>query len=123
LSRDLSPSPTPGVAPPVYTPPAPPVPPPNAPEVEYPAGQSSVAAGAMNIAPVVVNGFAGAAGADLGSHDAYDIVLQENDDGRIRALYRRVFVGFDSAGEPELSSVYVTGPERNDQVPITYATE
>jgi hypothetical protein len=121
MGRDLPSPPAPGVAPQTYTPPAPPDPPPNMPGLEYPAGQTSVAAGAMDIAPMVLNGFVGAARADLGSHDAYDIVLQENDDGRIRALYRRVFVGFDPAGEPELRSVYVTGPERNDQVPITYA--
>jgi len=75
----------------------------------------------MTLAPVVLDGLVGAARADLGSHDAYDIVLQENEDGRIRALYRRVFVGFDSSGDATLSSVYVTGPERNDQVRITYA--
>jgi hypothetical protein len=121
LARDVSPAPGPEPAPPVYTPPAPPVPPPNAPDLEYPVGQMSAAAGAMNIAPVVLDGLVGAARADLGSHDAYDIVLQENDDGRVRALYRRVFVGFDAASEPTLSSVYVTGPERNDQVPINYA--
>jgi len=108
-------------APPVYTPPAPPVPPPNAPDLHYPVGQASVAAGAMGLAPVVLDGLVGVSRADLGSRDAYDIVLQENDDGRIRALYRRVFVGFDSSGDAELSSVYVTGPERNDQVRITYA--
>ena len=100
---------------------APPVPPPNKPDLEYPLGQTSVAAGAMNLAPVVLDGLAGAAHADLGSYDAYDIVFQENSDGRIRALYQRVFVGFDASGEAELSSVYVTGPERNDQVPIEYA--
>jgi hypothetical protein len=121
LGRRISPAPGPEPAPPVYVPPAPAVPPPNAPDLAYPTGQTSVAAGAMNIAPVVLDGLVGVARADLGSHDAYDIVLQENSDGRLRALYRRVFVGFDERGEPELSSVYVTGPERNDQVPITYA--
>ncbi len=123
ISGRLSPVPGPEPAPPVYAPPAPAVPPPNAPDLEYPRGQASAAAGVMNIAPVVLDGFVGVARADLGSHDAYDIVLQENADGRVRALYRRVFVGFDDAGEPELSSVYVTGPERNDQVAINYAPQ
>jgi hypothetical protein len=121
LSRAIAPTTRPDHAPPIYAPPAPPVPPPNAPDLEYPVGQASVAAGAMNLAPVVLDGIVGAARADLGSHDAYDIVLQANNDGRIRALYRRVFVGFDRSDEPELSSVYVTGPERNDQVRINYA--
>jgi hypothetical protein len=121
LSESLVPSAAPAPNPPVYMPPAPPVPPPNKPDVEYPLGQTSVPAGAMNLAPVVLDGLVGAAHADLGSYDAYDIVFQENNDGRIRALYQRVFVGFDASSGAELSSVYVTGPERNDQVPIEYA--
>jgi len=104
-----------------YLPPAPEYPPPHAPGVQYPLGQSSLAAAGMNLAPLVVQGVAGAASADLGSYAAYDVALQQNADGRVRALYRRVFVGFDAGGEPVLSSVYVTGPERNDQVRIVYA--
>ncbi len=121
LGKSLAPSAARSASPPLYMPSAPPVPPPNKPDLEYPLGQTSVAAGAMNLAPVVVDGLVGAARADLGSYDAYDIVFQENRDGRIRALYQRVFVGFEASGEAQLSSVYVTGPERNDQVPIAYA--
>jgi hypothetical protein len=121
LGKSLVPSAAPAASPPVYMPPAPPVPPPNKPDLEYPLGQTSVAAGGMNLAPVVLDGLVGAAHADLGLYDAYDIVFQENSDGRIRALYQRVFVGFDASGNAELSSVYVTGPDRNDQVPIEYA--
>jgi hypothetical protein len=121
FSTDVTPRTAPAASPPVYTPPAPPAPPPNAPDTRYPVGQTSIAAGGMNLAPVILDGFVGGASADLGSHDAYDVVLQQNTDGRVRALYRRVFVGFDDEGEPTLSSVYVTGPDRNDQVPITYA--
>jgi hypothetical protein len=121
LRRSLYPQPRPEPSPPVYTPPAPQDPPPNMPGLEYPIGRTSVAAGGMNLAPVVLTGLVGAARADLGSHDAYDVVLQQNTDGRIRALYRRVFVGFDASGAPTLQSVYVTGKERNDQEPIAYA--
>ncbi|HEY2815454.1 MAG TPA: hypothetical protein VGJ03_18475 [Acidimicrobiales bacterium] len=121
LRRQLTPTPVPQPSPPVYAPNAPVVPPPNVPDVLYPNGQTSIAANGMNIGPVVIDGLIGFAHADLGSHDAYDVVFQSNRDGRIRALYRRVFVGFDDSGDAELDSVYVTGPERNDQVPIVYA--
>jgi hypothetical protein len=76
---------------------------------------------AGNAAVVGVDFLAGVADADAGSYDAYDVVFQTNADGRTRALYRRVFVGFDDSGDPSTTSVWITGPERNDQVPITYA--
>jgi hypothetical protein len=98
--------------------PAPPIPPgpaqTNAP-VEY-SNQD-----AANAAVVGVDFLAGAVNADAGSYDAYDVMFQTNTDGRTRALYRRVFVGYDDSGEPYTTSVWITGPERNDQVPITYA--
>jgi hypothetical protein len=121
LGRPLVPPTVPEPTPPQYTPPAPPDSPPGIPELEYPTGQTSLAASGTNLAPVVINGLVGAAYADLGSHDAYDITFQQNADGRIRALYRRVFVGFGDDDKPVLESVWVTGPERNDQVPIKYA--
>lgn len=123
ITRSLSAPPVQAPNPPVYSPPGPPDPPPGVPDLEYPVGQTSLAVGVMNIEPVIIDGLVGAAYADLGSHDAYDVVFQANTDGRVRALYRRVFVGFDDDDRDKatLDSVWVTGPERNDQVPIRYA--
>ncbi|GEM_PF-5547181 len=109
------------VSPPAYEPDRPEYPPPNAPDVAYPRGQDSLVANGAALAPLFIDGLGGAVFADLGSHDAYDIAFQQNVDGRVRAVYRRVFVGTDAGGDPVLQSVYVTGPERNDQVAITYA--
>ena len=52
---------------------------------------------------------------------AYDVVLQQNEDGRVRALYKRVYVGFDDQGHPYTTSEWIYGPDDKDRVPINYA--
>ena len=47
--------------------------------------------------------------------------FQQNADGRVRALYKRVYVAFDDDGKPYAESVWVIGPENNDHVVINYA--
>jgi len=93
--------------------------PPRYPDTMYPGGKPSTAAG--DAVGTVINGVGGAVLADLGSHAAYDVMFQQNADGRVRALYKRVYVGFDENGEPYADSVWVTGPETNDHVIINYA--
>ena len=82
-------------------------------------GKASSAAG--DAAGTLIEGVGGAAMADLGSHAAFDVQFQQNADGRVRALYKRVYVGFDDDGNPYAASVWVTGPDNNDHVPINYA--
>jgi hypothetical protein len=105
--------------PPYMVPKAPDVAPPRQPETAYP-GDNAGAAVAGGV-PILIEGLAGAFMADQGSHAAYDITLQQNVDGRIRALYKRVYVGFDDEGHPYPESVWVTGPEANDLTMISYA--
>jgi hypothetical protein len=101
--------------PPFMVPVAPDYTPPGREETKYPP--SNLAAGIYNAVPIAIEGIGGAAMADSGSFAAYDITFQQNVDGRTRALYRRVYV--DELGNSD--SVWITGPERNDQVLINYA--
>lgn len=105
--------------PPYMVPHAPNYAPPKQPDTTYPGANagSAVASGS----PILIEGVGGGVMADLGSYDAYDVVFQENAAGELRALYKRVYVGFDDAGKPYADSVWVTGPENNDHVLITYA--
>ena len=105
--------------PPYMVPKAPEFASPRQPETTYPGG--SAGAAVASGAPIVIEGLGGAFMADQGSHAVYDITLQQNDVGRIRALYRRVYVGFDDAGKPYADSTWITGPDHNDQVLINYA--
>ena len=93
--------------------------PPTQPDTTYPGGNA--ASGALGAAPLAIEGLGGAFMADQGSHAAYDIALQQNVDGRIRALYKRVYVGFDDGGSPYSESTWIIGPEANDHVLINYA--
>jgi hypothetical protein len=107
-------------SPPAYiAPSAPEFAPPRQPDTMYPGGKPSSAAG--DAVSTVIYGVGGAVLADLGSHAGYDVMFQQNADGRTRALYKRVYVGFDENGEPYADSVWVTGPETNDHVVINYA--
>lgn len=72
-------------------------------------------------AGTLIEGVGGAVMADQGSHAAYDVQFQQNADGRTRALYKRVYVGFDDNGNPYALSAWVTGPDNNDHVAINYA--
>jgi hypothetical protein len=105
--------------PPYMVPNAPNFAPPDHPETTYPG--SNAAAAAANGAPILIEALGGALMADQGSHAAYDVTFQQNADGRVRALYKRVYVGFDDDGRPFADSVWVTGPESNDHVLINYA--
>jgi hypothetical protein len=105
--------------PPYIEPKAPDVAPPRQPDTSYP-GNNTPAARASG-ATIVIEGLGGALMADLGSFDAYDVMFQQNAKGDVRALYKRVYVGFDDNGKPEATSVWVFGPENNDQVEIRYA--
>ncbi|MEY2420899.1 MAG: hypothetical protein QOI95_966 [Acidimicrobiaceae bacterium] len=105
--------------PPYMVPAAPDYAPPGQPDTMYPG---SVAGAAVSGGvPMLIEGFGGGLMADLGSFDAFDVTFQENAAGDVRALYKRVYVGFDDAGEPYADSVWVTGPENNDHVLINYA--
>jgi hypothetical protein len=116
----LAPRPTTEPTPPQYMEPtAPEFASPIHPETTYPSG-GPMPAGTSG-ASMVMEGIGGAAMADLGSFDAYEVVFQRNGAGDTRALYKRVTVGFDDEGNPFSQSVWVTGPERNDQVSINYA--
>ena len=75
----------------------------------------------MNALTIGTDFAAGVFMADQGSHAAYDVTFQQNADGRRRALYKRVYVGFDDEGKPYPESVWVTGAETNDHVLINYA--
>jgi hypothetical protein len=105
--------------PPYIEPTAPEFAPPNQPDTMYP-GNNAPAAGASGAA-MFIEGLGAGMMADLGSFDAYDVAFQQNAAGEVRALYKRVYVGFDDAGKPYADSVWVTGPENNDRVLITYA--
>jgi hypothetical protein len=85
----------------------------------YPAHNGS--AGLADSVALAIDGVGGAVNADRGSYAAYDIVFQQNADGRTRALYKRVYVGFDDRGVAQPESVWVTGPDANDHVLINYA--
>jgi hypothetical protein len=107
-------------APPEYTTPAAPdYAPPKQPDTMYPGANASSAA--TGGAGTLIEGVGGAVMADQGSHAAFDVMFQQNADGRVRALYKRVYVGFDDTGKPYATSVWVTGPENNDHALITYA--
>jgi hypothetical protein len=109
-------------APPSYAEPrAPEYAPPRQPDTTYPGANTGVIAAGLGGAPTVIEGVGGGVLADQGSFARFDIVLQENADGRVRALYKRVYVGTDDAGRPYADSVWVTGPEPNDVVPINYS--
>ena len=112
-------SPTEPTPPPYIEPTAPEFAPPNQPDTVYP-GNNAPAAGASGVA-MLIEGAGGALMTDLGSFDAYDVVFQQNAAGEVRALYKRVYVGFDDAGKPYADSVWVTGAENNDRVLINYA--
>jgi hypothetical protein len=105
--------------PPYMVPSAPDYAPPRQPDTTYPG--SSAGAAAASGGPILIEGLGGAVAADQGSHAAYDVKFQENADGRVRALYKRVYVGFDDNGKPYADSVWVIGPENNDHVAINYA--
>jgi hypothetical protein len=106
--------------PPQYiVPKAPDFAPPGQPDTMYPGNNAPAAAGSGTA--MLIEGIGGALMADLGSFDAYDVMFQQNAAGDTRALYKRVYVGFDDAGEPYADSVWVTGPENNDHVLINYA--
>lgn len=75
----------------------------------------------IDAVPLVIDIVGGAALADRGSFAAYDISFQQNGDGRRRALYKRVYVGFDNDGQPYTDSVWINGPDSTDRVPINYA--
>jgi hypothetical protein len=105
--------------PPYMVPNAPNYAPPGRPDTVYPGANPRSAAGSG--VPILIEGMGGAMMADQGSHAAYDVVFQQNADGRVRALYKRVYVGFDDNGKPYTDSVWVTGPENNDHVLINYA--
>jgi hypothetical protein len=105
--------------PPYMVPAAPDFAPPDRPDTMYPGANAGTAM--ANAVPVLIEGLGGAVMADLGSHAAYDVTFQKNTDGRTRALYRRVFVGYDDTGNAQPKSVWVTGPENNDHVLINYA--
>jgi hypothetical protein len=105
--------------PPYMVPAAPDFAPPGRPDTMYPGANAGTAV--ANGVPILIEGIGGAVMADLGSHAAYDVAFQTNADGRTRALYRRVFVGFDDQGRAYPQSVWVTGPENNDHVLIKYA--
>ena len=80
-------------------------------------------ANSIALAPEAGDFVVGALNADLGAHDAFQVVFQENDDGRRRALYTRVDVTPPDGEHPawELSPSYVTGPDVNtDRVMIRY---
>ena len=112
--------PTSEPTPPQYmVPSAPNFAPPGQPDTVYPGANARSAAASG--APILIEALGGALMADQGSHAAYDITFQQNADGRVRALYKRVYVGFDDSGKPYADSVWVIGPENNDHVPITYA--
>jgi hypothetical protein len=105
--------------PPYMVPNAPEFAPPRQPDTMYPGNTAPVAgaSGAAMLSQTVAGGLL----SDLGSFDAYDVVFQQNAAGEVRALYKRVYVGFDDAGQPYADSVWVTGPENNDHVLINYA--
>jgi hypothetical protein len=105
--------------PPYMEPKAPDYAPPGQPDTTYPGNNAPAAAGSG--AAVVIEGLGGALMSDLGSFDAYDVAFQQNAAGDIRALYKRVYVGFDDAGKPYADSVWVTGADNNDHVLINYA--
>jgi hypothetical protein len=105
--------------PPYMVPAAPDFAPPDWPDTMYPGANTGTAV--ANGVPILIEGVGGAVMADSGSHAAYDVTFQKNTDGRTRALYRRVFVGFDDAGNAHPRSVWVRGPENNDHVVINYA--
>ena len=105
--------------PPYMVPNAPDFAPPGQPDTMYP-GANAEAAAASGV-PILIEGVGGALMADQGSHAAYDIMFQQNADGRVRALYKRVYVGFGDDGKPYTDSVWVTGPENNDHTLINYA--
>jgi hypothetical protein len=75
---------------------------------------------AIEAVPLVIDVVGGAALADRGSFAAYDITFQQHTDGRRRALYKRVYVGFDD-GSPYADSVWIHGPASSDRVLINYA--
>ena len=107
-------------APPPYMQPSePPYSPPAQPGTVYPGSNSQ--AGKANAVSEGVDLAGGFFMSDLGRHAAYDITFQQNATGQVRALYKRVYVGFDDAGDPYADSVWVIGPENNDHVLINYA--
>lgn len=82
-----------------------------------------VAPNLVLLAPAAGDLVVGALSADEGAHDAYQVVFQENDDGRVRALYTRVDVTPPDAKRPwwELTGSYVTGDDINaDRTIIRY---
>jgi len=81
----------------------------------------SRASGVADSLSIAVDGLGGAIDADQGSFAAFDVAFQVNADGRTRALYKRVYVGFDDDGTARPQSVWVTGPETNDHTAINYA--
>ena len=105
--------------PPFMSPNAPQYAPPRQPDTTYPG--SNAGGGAAGGAPILIESLGGAVMADQSSHAAYDVMFQQNADGRVRALYKRVYVGFDDNGKPYADSVWVTGAENNDHVLIHYA--
>lgn len=105
--------------PPYMVPNAPNFAPPGQPDTMYPGANARSAAASG--APILIEGLGGALMADQGSHAAFDIMFQQNANGRLRALYKRVYVGFDDKGKPYADSVWVTGPENNDHILINYA--
>lgn len=105
--------------PPYMQPSAPPYSPPAQPDTVYP--DAAPRAGKANAISSGVDLAAGFFMADLGRHAAYDITFQQNASGQVRALYKRIYVGFDDDGAPCAESVWVTGPQNNDHVLINYA--
>lgn len=104
--------------PPYMVPTAPDYAPPARPDTTYPGNNR---AGAVsNAVPIAIDAMLGATSADQGSHAAYDVMFQQNEDGRVRALYRRVYVGFDENGRAYAQSLWIYGPEQTERVVINY---
>jgi hypothetical protein len=88
-----------------------PVDPPTAP----PDDPSTALAGAAELGPMAIDLSVGALSADDGAQDAYQIVFEQNDDGRLRAIYQRVDVVPGVAGAPTiLTASFIVGPDLDE---------